>query len=335
MFDRPIVDLTADCRKNLVTPVNEPRTPPESALISLGAVNLNLLVPLVALLEERSVTAAADRVGLSQPAMSHALRKIRQLLGDELLVRQGSGFELTPRAVELLGPLKEVLHQTASLVGSTPFEAATDGRTVTIAMTTSTALVLGPRLMAILNEQAPGMTLKIKTGNMTAPTVFTDDGVDAVLITETLSAPHPRERLFDDRWIVITSPDIDPQPNVRTLIETEPHLVFEDPLRKLGAYVVLDDLGIDYRVSLRVTDYLLIPYLVARSHGIALHRWQATEEFSGMLDLKRYEFPFPIQTIGVDLVWNPWLADVEFKAWLKAALFEAARPLQERYSLHA
>lgn len=318
-----------------MTPENNQRTSPESALTSLGSVNLNLLVPLVALLEERSVTAAAARVGLSQPAMSHALRKIRELLGDELLVRQGTGFELTPRAVELLGPLKQVLFRTASLVGSANFDAASDQRTVTIAMTTSTALVLAPKLLTLLSEQAPGMTLKIKTGNMTAPNVFTDDGVDAILITETLSAPHPRERLFDDRWVVITSPRIEPQADIRRLIESEPHLVFEDPLRRLGAYVVLDDLGVDYRVALRVTDYLLIPYLVAKSEGIALHRWQATEELSGVLDLRRYEFPFPIQSIGVDLVWNPWLADDEFKTWLRGLLFEAARPLQERYSLSA
>lgn len=313
----------------------ESRASRESALTALASVNLNLLVPLVALLEERSVTAAATRVGLSQPAMSHALRKIRRLLGDELLVRQGAALELTPRAVELLGPLKQVLHQTASLVGSATFDPSTDSRTIVIALTTSTALVLGPRLMGLLRERAPHMTLKFKTGNMTAPTVFTDDGVDAVLITETLSAPHPRERLFDDRWVVITSPDIPEQKDIRRLIETEPHLVFEDPLRKLGPYVVLDDQRVSYSVSLRVTDYLLIPHLVAHSHGIAMHRWQATAELADQLPLRRYEFPFPIQTIGVDLVWNPWLADEEFKSWLRATLFEAARPLQDRYDSHS
>ena len=76
----------------------------------------NLLVPLLALLEERSVTRAADKIGLSQPAMSHALRRLRRLLGDGLLVRQGSGMRLTPLASELLDPLERVLHSTARLV---------------------------------------------------------------------------------------------------------------------------------------------------------------------------------------------------------------------------
>jgi DNA-binding transcriptional LysR family regulator len=68
-----------------------------TGLDRLASVNLNLLVPLLALLEERSVTRAAERVGLSQPAMSHALTRMRRLLGDDLVVRQGAGLTLTPR----------------------------------------------------------------------------------------------------------------------------------------------------------------------------------------------------------------------------------------------
>ena len=73
-------------------------SPFDTDLSRLASVNLNLLVPLLALLEERSVTRAADAVGISQRAMSHALRRMRRLLGDELVVRQGSTLALTPRA---------------------------------------------------------------------------------------------------------------------------------------------------------------------------------------------------------------------------------------------
>lgn len=307
----------------------------ESALAKLASVNLNLLVPLMALLEEKSVTLAADRVGLSQPAMSHALKKIRSLLGDELLVRQSTGMELTPRALELREPLMRALHQTANLVTSMGFTPLTDRRTVTIAMTTSTAFVLAGPLSLLLAERAPNMTLKIKTGNLTAPNVFTDDGVDATLLTETLPSPHPRERLFDDRWVVISSPGIDLPQDPRRLVETQPHIVFEDPLRRLGSYIALDQAGITYRTSMRVTDYLLVPYLVARSRAVALHRLQVTLELADSLPLGVSEFPIPIQTIGVDLVWNPWLVDEEYKTWLRQALRDVARPLQERYDAHS
>lgn len=305
--------------------------PNESVLTSLASVNLNLLVPLLALLEERSVTLAADRIGLSQPAMSHALKKIRRLLGDELLVRQSSGMELTPRAVELITPLKQALHQAASLVGGSGFDPTTDRRSITLAMTTSTAFVLGGRLSTLLATRAPNMSIKLKTGNMTAPTVFTDDGVDAVLITETLASPYPRERLFDDRWVVIGSPGVDMTRSAVDIVQSESHVVFEDPLRRLGAYVALDAAGLHYRVGARVNDYLMVPYLVSSSRSIAMHRFQVTEEMADGLNLGTAEFPVPIQTIGVDLVWNPWLANDGYKSWLKDLLFDAAAPLQRRY----
>lgn len=307
----------------------------QSLLNQLASVNLNLLVPLLALLEERSVSRAADRVGLSQPAMSHALKKIRTLLGDELLVRQSSGMELTPRAVELIKPLKQTLHQAATLMGSSGFDPATDQRTITLAMTTSTAFILVARFSQLLAQRAPHMTLRIKTGNMTAANVFTDDGVDAVLISETLPAPYARERLFDDRWLVIASPEVAQEKNARELIENEPHIVFEDPVRRPRAYIALEEAGIPFRVALRLNDYMLVPHFVAQSVGVAFHRLQATVEFEGQLDLVTREFPVPIQTIGVDLVWNPWISDEEFKTWLRSLLFEAATPLQLRYETYS
>lgn len=307
----------------------------ESALDLLASVNLNLLVPLLALLEERSVTAAADRIGLSQPAMSHALKKIRDLMGDELLVRQNGELVLTPRAVELVGPLKLLLQQTANLVNSENFDPATDTRTITLTMTTSTAYVLGDRLIALLAAKAPNMTLRIKTGIMTAPNIFTDDGLDAVLLTETLPSPYPRERLFDDRWVVIYSKQVPSSKSTREMMETEPHIVFEDPTRKTRAYIALDDIGLKYQTVARCNDYLLIPKLVAGTRAIAFHRFQVMAEMAKEHNLSVRDFPLPIQNIGVDLVWNPWRTNEVYKAWIRELLFEAAEPLQMRYKEHS
>lgn len=319
------------------SPIPQPFDGPkdENTLRALASLNLNLLVPLLALLEERSVTQAAQRVGLSQPAMSHALKKIRRLIGDELLVRQSTGMELTPRAVEMITPLKQALHQAASLVGTAGFEPATDSRTVTLAMTTSTGFVLGARIATLLRDRAPNMTLKIKTSNMSSPTVFTDDGVDAALITETLHSPYPRERLFDDRWVVIASKEIPETDDVLALLNTEAHIVFEDPPRRVRPYVALEEAGSAYQVSIRANDYLMIPHLVSRTRATSLHRFQAMEEFKTGLPIRVYDFPLPIHNIGVDLVWNPWLGEDSYKAWLKQILLDAAEPLQARYQNHS
>jgi DNA-binding transcriptional LysR family regulator len=134
-----------------------------AGLDRLASVNLNLLAPLLALLEECSVTRAAERVGLSQSAMSHALARMRRLFDDDLLVRQGSVATLTPRGQELVEPVRETLRSAARIVEFPEFDPAGDRRTVTVAMTTSTAFVLGPCLSHLLAERAPHTTLRIRT----------------------------------------------------------------------------------------------------------------------------------------------------------------------------
>src|ERR1700760_4302785 len=90
--------------------------------INLSSLALNLLVALDALLREANVSRAAMRIGLSQPATSHALQRLRDLIGDPLLVRNGSRMELTPRALGLRAPLAQALDQVRSLFVSDAFD---------------------------------------------------------------------------------------------------------------------------------------------------------------------------------------------------------------------
>ncbi|MEU0615207.1 LysR family transcriptional regulator [Streptomyces albogriseolus] len=297
-----------------------------SGLDRLASVNLNLLVPLLALLEERSVTRAAERVGLSQPAMSHALTRMRRMLGDELVVRQGSGVTLTPRAVELLEPLRAALQQTARVVNLPHFDPATDRRVITVAMTTSTAFVVGPRLARLLAERAPHATLRVRTFTVPTEATFVEQGVDVVLLSEGHHAPHPRERLYDDRLVVVASPDSPPEADALTLISTQPHIVV-DTRRRVFPYAELEERGIPYRVGLLSSDYLLVPFLVARAGGVALLRHQVATAMRELSDLRIEEFPFPLPALGIDMVWNPRLADQPFLEWLRELLLDVAAGL--------
>ncbi|MEV5459760.1 LysR family transcriptional regulator [Streptomyces cellulosae] len=297
-----------------------------SGLDRLASVNLNLLVPLLALLEERSVTRAAERVGLSQPAMSHALTRMRRLLGDELVVRQGSGVILTPRAVELLEPLRAALRQTARVVNLPHFDPATDRRVITVAMTTSTAFVVGPRLTRLLAERAPHATLRVRTFTVPTEATFVEQGVDVVLLSEGHHAPHPRERLYDDRLVVVASPDSPADADALTLISTLPHVVV-DTRRRVFPYAELEERGVPYRVGLLSSDYLLVPFLVARAGGVALLRHQVATAMRELSDLRIEEFPFPLPGLGIDMVWNPRLADQPFMDWLRELLLDVAAGL--------
>uniref|UniRef100_A0AAU3H487 LysR family transcriptional regulator n=1 Tax=Streptomyces sp. NBC_01401 TaxID=2903854 RepID=A0AAU3H487_9ACTN len=297
-----------------------------SGLDRLASVNLNLLVPLLALLEERSVTRAAERVGLSQPAMSHALTRMRRLLGDDLVVRQGTGVTLTPRAMELIAPLRGALQQTAHIVNFPSFTPATDRRVITIAMTNSTAFVVGPRLTRLVAERAPHARLRLRTFTVPTESTFTDDGVDVVLISEGHFSPYPRERLYNDRCVVVASPDTPPEASALDLLTTQPHIVV-DTDRRVFPYSLLEDKGIEYRVGVLISDFLLVPFLVARAGGIALLRHQVAATMRTLADLRIDEFPFPLPGLGIDMVWNPRLGDQYFTEWLRALLFDVAGDL--------
>lgn len=296
-----------------------------SGLDRLSSVDLNLLVPLLALLEERSVTRAAGRVGLSQPAMSHALRRLRRLLNDDLLVRQGSTTTLTPRALELEAPVRAALQRAADVVRFPGFDPATDARAITVALTTSTAFVLGQRLVRLVGERAPHAVLRLRT--MTVPTdaTFTEHGVDVVLVSEASTTPYPRERLYDDHIVVVADVDTPPEADGLELVTSLPHVVV-DTHRRVFPYSVLDDLGIDYRVGTLVSDFLLVPYLVASAGGVGLMRERVALRMRSLIDVRIEELPMRLAPLGIDMVWNPHLSDQHFIAWFRQVLFDATRP---------
>lgn len=127
----------------------------------LRRIDLNLLVILDALLGEQHVTRAAERLHLSQPAVSHALARLRDLLGDPLLVRAGSGLVPSARALELAAPLAETLAQVQSLLAPNTFDPASARRTFRLAMSDYGAAIILPGLIRTLRAEAPGIDLQI------------------------------------------------------------------------------------------------------------------------------------------------------------------------------
>lgn len=126
---------------------------------NLSAIDLNLLPALEALLRRRNVTRAAADVGLSQPAMSRALARLRQTLGDPLLVRSASGLAPTPRAQDLAPRLGVALEAARGLFRAQSFEPAGLRRTIRVAASDVQTVLLAPAMMARLRRVAPGVDL--------------------------------------------------------------------------------------------------------------------------------------------------------------------------------
>src|SRR5512138_2464818 len=129
--------------------------------MNLNSLDLNLLVALDALLREASVSRAALRIGLSQPAASHALQRLRDLIGDPLLVRNGARMELTPRAQALRAPLAQALDQVRSLFIADEFDAARSERQFRLMMPDLAVELLMPPLMAKITQLAPNVRIDV------------------------------------------------------------------------------------------------------------------------------------------------------------------------------
>src|ERR1700716_4153105 len=140
-------------------------------LMNLSALDLNLLVALDALLLDANVSRAAMRIGLSQPAASHALQRLRDMLGDPLLVRVGSRMELTPRAQALRGPLAQTLDQVRGLFIQDDFDAARSERQFRLMMPDLAVELLMPSLMEKITRLAPNVRIDVVPWR--GPRVFT------------------------------------------------------------------------------------------------------------------------------------------------------------------
>ena len=129
--------------------------------MNLAAFDLNLLLVLNSLLTEVHVGRAARKVGLSQPAASHALNRLRHLLSDPLLVRVGSRMELTPRALTLRDSLPDLMHELQSALNGETFSPNCSSRAFSIQMHDHVAHLILPRLVARVSAEAPGITLSL------------------------------------------------------------------------------------------------------------------------------------------------------------------------------
>jgi len=169
--------------------------------MNLAGLDLNLLVTLDALLAEASVGRAAQRVGLSQPATSHALRRLRDLFDDALLVRTGRGMELTPRAEALREPVATALDRVARLFDPPAFDPATSNRRFRIMIPDLAASILVPPLVERVGAEAPNVVIEIV--GWRGPDVMTPEfvrSIDIVVNWDGKSFPgFHRQTLYRDR----------------------------------------------------------------------------------------------------------------------------------------
>src|SRR5258708_5181643 len=172
-----------------------------------GAFDLNLLIVFDAVMQERSVTRAGGRIGLSQPAMSHALNRLRYMLKDELFVRTPEGMIPTPRAEMLAQPLRNALSEMQLPLQPAAFDPAASDRRFALALNNYAAVVLAPPLVAAVSAAAPSVRLDIRpTGTVAAAVVDRLDRGDLDLTVGVVDAPGERfasTLLLEDPFVIV------------------------------------------------------------------------------------------------------------------------------------
>ncbi len=307
----------------------------------LAGVDLNLVLALDALLAERHVTRAANRLGLSQSAASHALARLRELLGDPLLVRGPRGvMEPTPRALTLAPRVHRALGEVAAaLRRPEPFAPASARRTFQIAAGDYAELVLLPALAARIAAVAPGIDLFVRAVPDDIPGAIARGDVDLVLAPtrpSDVSGPGTYQRLlFEERFVCAVRRG-HPAATRRLTLERYcalDHLLIA-PRGTLGSFVddALAPLGRQRRVAVAVPHFLIVPHVVASTDLIVTLASRVATAFADSHKLAILKPPPELALVGFSMhqIWHERAHGDDAQKWLReqiaAVAGDVARP---------
>jgi len=244
--------------------------------MALGGTDLNLLLPLKVLLEEGNVTRAGQRLELSQPAMSAALARLRRRFDDELLVRAGRDYELTPFARDLLPEVQHALRlMGAALHLEEEFDPATSSRTFRLAMSDYAIAVVHEPLVRLVEAEAPGVRLSIGqlgTDLTTSPTSLIEH--DALIAPMGFGFPGESRPLWRDRMVVIADRSNPRLADGRLTLEDLTVLPHAAAAFGPGVLTPVDrafgELGINPRIALTVYGFLPLLFVIEGTDMVAV-----------------------------------------------------------------
>lgn len=298
--------------------------------MDLRRVDLNLLVALDALLEERNVTRAAARLGISQPAASRALGRLRALFSDGLLVDGPGGYVLSLRADRLRPALRQTLAAVGEMLEASPFDPAVATGPVRLLTTDLHAAVLAPPLLSRLAAEAPALDLDILPPGPTLMEALESGAVDAVVgVIDEAPAGIRRRKLFDDRLVTLMR---DGHPDAGSELTLERYLALDHIVVSItgSGLAPVDELlsamGRSRRVRVRVPNFFAAMEIAACSDLVttlpaSLARTAAAAGRFAVL-------PPPVDPgcFTLSLLWHARQHDAPRHVWLRRLIVAAAQP---------
>lgn len=300
----------------------------------LSDVNLNLLVSLDALVRERSVTRAAERLGVTQSAMSHTLRQLRTLFDDPLLVRGQGGMVPTPRAEAVIQPLRRGLGELrAALAEPAVFEPRQSTRTFRLAASDGVAVALLPGVLAILRDEAPGVDLDVVPFDR--KTIGAQ--LDAAAVDLALGVGVPplaglrTRKLFDEHFVCLVA---EGHPCVKQALDLEtwtrlPHALVGTGTDGPGVVDrALAERGLTRRVALRIRSFLAAPLIVSQSGLVLTLAAGMARPFVDGLPLQQFPPPVELPRFMLRAVWHERYGGEAAMVWFREVVLRAADGLR-------
>ncbi|HSI28554.1 MAG: LysR family transcriptional regulator [Methylophilus sp.] len=295
--------------------------------------DLNLLRVFLALMEERSVTRAADRLGITQPALSNSLNRLRDILHDPLFIRERYGMQPTPKAEELAPVVMEAIGQLDGLVfGQQAFDPRQSNMLVTIAPNSYVEYVLVPAVVARLQALAPGIKLRITPyGNDLADTGVIS-GTTALVMGRFVDPPDNLvvQHLMDDSLACVVRaghPDIG-DTITKAQYETMKHVNVMPPGKmRAGLFQALDRHGLKREVAVSVTHFLSVPEVIATTDYCTTLPSQICRRLLSDTRLKILPTPVDLGTFPIDMAWHVRYRHDPAHRWLRSMIEEVARSL--------
>lgn len=301
--------------------------------------DLNLLVALDALLDEKNVTRASERLYMSQPAMSGALQRLRERFNDPLLVRVGRSMELTPRAKALIEPVRDILMQIQQTIDVEPeFDPATARRSFTVLMSDFVSAVVLPDVVRRVATEAPG--IKIKVGMLGGRDherleagqadlmirARVDESRESKLVTENLNV----DELFGDRWIGVVDAN---HPTIGDELTLEdyaslPH-VSHDFGRKTPMLEEISHAQISLDIDVRASapTFATLMFMLPGTPLIAVIPYRLARMLAEYIDVRVLELPVELPPLNEVMIWhNRHELDVGH-TWLRGVFEDATRKL--------
>lgn len=298
--------------------------------MNLASLDLNLLVSLDALLQQRSVTRAAAQMGLSQPALSASLARLRRHFGDELLTRVGNEYRLTPLAVQLEELVRIALSGAERVFTAQPeFDPASSTREFTLLVSDYVVAVMGDTVAALLAEEAPHTRLRLATHS---PAIV-DRAEQALLSADLIFLPPgfltglSRQDLYRDEWVCVVAAD-SPAADTGLVVEdleTMPWVVtYHGPTASTPVVRQMRMLGIEPRVQVVVENFLTVPALVTGSNRVALLQRRLVDQLPLNVGIRALPPPFEVAPLIEAMWWHPAFDDDPEHRYLRDLVLRAA-----------